>query len=328
MIAEQVGVQTPPSVVPYLCSPRLPLRRPGVYYSHAYMAPDRTLPMPRPPVVPGLGLARQYSRRRVHRCGPSISSVVLWKSSHDSHDPHLTCYPLKKTSHQRGWRHTAACRAKMIIAAGGVSQTPACNLLLNSSQLHPSLLFLLATRSPPTRSWQTTQAWRPIFPVPRIGESDSEPGSSRCVYVCTRARSRPRLLSYFRPCFSSFLLVNEMPMGHTTLVAGPWSAASQPSPSHPHFVPNAKTLPSHRYLHLSLQTQHGPTPGLVYLTQFRIGAGGSAYVPLSFFRHASVLAMTHPCCKELSWSLGCGFEGSVRSRCTLQSTREHRRDNQ
>ncbi|KAK1598904.1 uncharacterized protein LY79DRAFT_202935 [Colletotrichum navitas] len=59
--------------------------------------------------------------------------------------------------------------------------------LLNSSQLHPSLLFLLTTRSPPTRSWQTTQACRPIFPVARIGESDSEPGSSRC--VCARARA-------------------------------------------------------------------------------------------------------------------------------------------
>ncbi|KAK2012340.1 hypothetical protein LZ32DRAFT_308080 [Colletotrichum eremochloae] len=117
------------------------------------------------------------------RYGPSISSVFLPKSYHDYHNPRLTTnWSTHKKFHQRGWRHTAACRAKLIIAAGGspkrvrpsapvrrvrctsTSAQPACNLLLNSSQLHPSLSFLSTTRPPPTRSWQTTQTRRPIFP--------------------------------------------------------------------------------------------------------------------------------------------------------------------
>ncbi|KAK2037906.1 hypothetical protein LZ31DRAFT_560059 [Colletotrichum somersetense] len=107
------------------------------------------------------------------------------------------------------------------------------------------------------------------------------------VCVCARVRALGCFLTsdLASPHFFSLMRC------HTTLLAGPWSAASQPSPSHPHFVPNAKPLPSQTYLHLSLRIQHGPTPGLPSGLEpihsvWELAVAGSACVPLPLFPSA------------------------------------------
>ncbi|KAK1996563.1 hypothetical protein LX36DRAFT_110522 [Colletotrichum falcatum] len=191
--------------------------RPDEYYSFpCTIAPTRTLPMPRPPAVPGLGL------KTVGNSDADFTAVAVAHQSRRSssgnhptnfHHPHLTkpVNPLPP-SHQLGWRHTEACRAKLIIAAGGCPKGYAHQRQFVAFDAHPRLPsrpapfysthrnFIPPSRFSPPLVHLQLGLGKPhkragqSFPVPRIGElvksltlSLARVGVCARVCVCVRA---------------------------------------------------------------------------------------------------------------------------------------------